>query len=128
MLAQLSQLEIYIFSKFFVEIETLGFALIITFSILSLLLLLLLTLILTLPNCVKVTPEMTAGEIVREVERSRKIPRSDGFALFEVVCGGDLERPLRDKEKVLSLHLPRLLTLVLITYHGIVWLHEKFRV
>lgn len=48
----------------------------------------------------QVTQDMKARDVVVDVAQSKRIPRSDGYALFEVVCSGELERPLGEEEKV----------------------------
>lgn len=49
----------------------------------------------------QVPANMTAHDLITEIHKTHKrIPRIDGYALHEVVCSGELERPLRDEERV----------------------------
>ncbi|XP_067943906.1 arf-GAP with Rho-GAP domain, ANK repeat and PH domain-containing protein 1-like isoform X2 [Watersipora subatra] len=57
------------------------------------------------PISMEVPAVMTAEQVVEKVAQSKRIPRIDGYSLFHIVCGGDLERSLAASEKVLDVNL-----------------------
>ena len=52
---------------------------------------------------------MTAQSLVQEIYNKEKIDRVSGYSLYEIVCSSELERPIRDEERVGNSNLAKLI-------------------